>query len=282
MTGVQFSMVDLALHRDPRWRRLKDNDDARHVYLSLLASPRIALSGLFHCPRQVLIVDGMFDALQVDSSFDALHRVGLLEFNDVSEFVRLVGWYYTKNLPQNLNQLKTRTRQYLVHSHPKDSLAARSIAEMAVAVLQNARRLRIDETKDQDHAIKYLTRLIIFLGDACHEFADLPLAFEDEYKKRNLSSFNELAEVLSSVPKLQVPPADATVEMSLANHSPTVMGPLPNGSGTVPEHNNEKRRTEKTTGNIYIPTTEKPVAGPHRATIDSHLARLAKRESRGG
>jgi len=277
MTGVQFSMVDLALHRDPRWRRLKDNDDARHVYLSLLASPRIALSGLFHCPRQVLIVDGMFDAPQVDSSFDALHRVGLLEFNDVSEFVRLVGWYYTKNLPQNLNQLKTRTRQYLVHSHPKDSLAARSIAEMAVAVLQNARRLRIDETKDQDHAIKYLTRLIIFLSDACCEFADLPLAFEAEYKKRNLTNSNELAEVLSSVPKLQVQPADVA-----ANPSPTVQGPLPNGSGTVPEHNTEKKRTEKTTGGIGLTTAQKPLLGPHQATIDSGLARLAKGESHGG
>jgi hypothetical protein len=277
MAGVQFSMVDLALHRDPRWRRLKDNDDARHVYLSLLASPRIALSGLFHCPRQVLIVDGMFTAPQVDSSFEALSQVGLLEFNEVSEFVRLVGWYYTKNLPQNLNQLKTRTRQYLVHSHPKDSLASRSIAEMAVAVLQNTRRLRIDDTKDQDHAIKYLTRLILFLRDACCEFADLPVAFADEYKKRNLSSSNELAEVLSSVPQFQEQLTDVA-----ANPSPTVPEPLPSGSGTVPEHYKERRRTEKSTRGISIPTAAKSVSGPHKATIDSHLARLAKRESRGG
>ncbi|MEM6889853.1 MAG: hypothetical protein AAF636_17175 [Pseudomonadota bacterium] len=209
MAQMEFTMLSTDLRRDPRWRELARNPNARLVYLSFMTSSLVTYTGHFQIPLPVFSHDSMISQDMLIEGLIELNDVGMIRFNQSTEVVRIVGWFNERRTPENVNFLKCLIRIYEQEHLPRDEIMAGSIAELSLAVLKKSRKLKMSKTNPEasrSHRASYLGEMLGLLQRSLIEVSGLQDALREQFGRsdpRLKGYYDELAANLPELPRLR-------------------------------------------------------------------------------
>ncbi len=282
-------MLSTDLRREPRWRLLADQPTARLTYLSFMTSSLVSYTGFFQLPLPVFSYESMIPEDKLRLGLSALCKVGMIEFSEQTEIVRIDGWFNGRRTPENLNYLKASIRSYEQPHLPKDEIMARSVAELSLSALQKSRTLKVNKANpeaSERHRANYVSEIITFIERGLGTIDGLEAALGNWFANSDPRVKAYYTKLSETFPQLRLsefsdseghiaPPAiqsqieqTETLSEALADPLDTLAGPLDDPLETLPEEE-EQRNTN---------TSERPViASPLQGTIDSDLAVAARR-----
>lgn len=233
MAHMEFTMLSTELRRDPRWRRLKGHEMARLTFLSLFPSSLIDYSGYLHLPLEIFTYESMISRNDALQAFHVLKAGGLIEYDEATEFLRIIGWFSQRQIPCNSKHLQSVLKSYRQPHIPNDIMTARSLAELSVAALIRSQRFLSDTDKSRMHKGTYVGILCKFLEDSISKIPELPSALAAEFQRAEPEYRAFFEEIVLMVPGLEKCGAALQDDFASLNGSVTVQEPLPDHRGTV-------------------------------------------------
>lgn len=279
MSKMDFTMFPLKLLRDRRWLQLSGDKDCQLVYRTLWACEHTDYGGLFHCPHQYIAHDLKMSCDQIYQTYGRLAATDLIEYSEITGFVRIIGWYKLRYCPDNFNELKGRSAPYLDGSLPPDLLTSRSAAELIVSGYQCAKTLPKHEERNKRHHANYIGRLEVIIRHGIETLSGFETALMQE--------FSLYADTLQAECEWLVHSIDA-LSAEVARNCGLRIGPDPLealGEGyRSPSEDlaQQKRREEKNKRRIpalessAVQKSHKTGSSPRTATIQSDLAQSAR------
>lgn len=243
MAYMEFTMLSTELRRDPRWRRLKEHDKARLTFLSLFPTSLVDFTGYFHLPLEVFMYESMISEQDVLEAFATLQAVGLIEYDETTEFLRIVGWFSQRQTPCNAKYLKSVLKNYKLPHLPNDWMTARSLAELSIAALIRSRRFLADTDASRAHKGMYVGSMCKFIEDSILKMPDLPHALMAEFERADPEYrvfFDEVATMVPGLEKCRQLPSLRSEDL---NGLPTVQGRLPDRPDTVSQPSRDSFET---------------------------------------
>ncbi|WP_208353597.1 hypothetical protein [Pseudaestuariivita rosea] len=274
MAKMDFTMFPLKVLRDPKWLKLRGDLNAQLVYRMLWACEHTDYPGLFRYPLPYLSHDLGNSSEETRQIFGQLANVGLIEFNEITGFVRLVGWYRLKYFPDSLNVLKSRSAPYLDGSLPTDILTSGSASDLIVASYKHARVLpRVTEAQKRHHAdyVGHLEMLVRHCADNLHGFESSLLAEFAENGQELQTEYEWLVHTRTGLSR------EAAESFGLVIGEDPLEA-LARGYGNPPQGlGNEKKREDEEKKKAYSGTTSSVLSdignsGPRASTLKSELA----------
>lgn len=133
------------LHSLPHSRKVRELDNIadKWAYMCILVSTMGNYHGQFFFPAQMLAIDMPCD---IDAARDVIRRledVGLVEYDDREQFIRICAWHLKANAPENPSTVTTRARELVTLSGPV-GMTRRTIAEFLVAAFRACEGWRPD------------------------------------------------------------------------------------------------------------------------------------------
>lgn len=162
MSMMKFTKIDTSIHDNPSWRNLESERDARLAYFGIIAGCRTNYSGFFYCRVGAFACESMFAETEVPNLFEVLQNHGLIEYDRVSSWIRVNGWYYGQYAPQNASEARRRANFYLTENLPAAQITNNSISEFVVGSLRRAASFK----PDSKHALDVYTVLSDFIRTA--------------------------------------------------------------------------------------------------------------------
>lgn len=160
MAHMEFTMLSTDLRRDPKWRTLESHKVARLAYLSFMTSSLISFTGHFHLPLAVFTYESMIPRQDLLDALKTLQGADLVEFDQTTEFVRIVGWFDQRRTPCNANRLKAALKNYKQPHLPTDAMTARSLAELSVAALIRSISFKADTEESRKHKGGFVAQMV--------------------------------------------------------------------------------------------------------------------------
>jgi hypothetical protein len=263
MSSMTFSKIELDLHDNPRWRALAENYGARLTYFTIRTSARLNYSGCFYCPIDALSFESMIPRQELRKFIDLLQEHNLIEFDQASEWVRIVGWYHGVYAQENAAKVLSWSRNYLESRLPRCQLLTNSAAEFIVGSLTRAGNFR----QESDHAEKIYCVLDGFTRSASRFYNGLPKALELELRENGHSSWRHLrgrGEELLRLAKIE---ACSSSQENNWQGADTLLAPCHEPVGRVRPHKDKEEEKEKKAGEF-----RESSARPLPATLQSKLA----------
>lgn len=132
MAVKYYAQIDFELFSEPVFRSLSSND-VRFIYLTAHCSKLSNYLGLFRYPREIWSYDANVKPVEIDVAIDELEKNGLVEYDDLTQTLRLVGWFRTLNAPANGNQMKGHIKSFRGLNDLDAGMYCRSVAEFTVS-----------------------------------------------------------------------------------------------------------------------------------------------------
>lgn len=277
-------MLSTELRREPRWRELANNPNARLVYLSFMTSSLVTYTGHFQIPLPVFSHDSMIpQELLIEGLLD-LDDGGMIQFNQQTEIVRIVGWFNERRTPENLNFLKCLVRIYEQEHLPRDEIMAESIAELTLAVLKKSRKLKVSKTNPEasrHHRANYLGEMLALLQRSLGDVAGLSGALSERFcgsDPRLKGYYDELVYNLPQLPKLcQTEPDLGSIASAVQSQkfcSDTLTEGSRKGHETLPPQSENRSQAVGVESDKENRNDIRTVSGarPFLATVNSDLA----------
>ena len=146
MSGREFAQIDVSLLSSKKMRALQSNDH-RWAYICTHLSPLGNFRGLFRYPLAVFAEDARLSRDDIKTTINDLRETRLIEYDHDEEIVRICGWFYKRNCPQNPSTAQSMLKDFADHFAPSNEMEARSLAEFAVGVVHGMRTWK-DESQE--------------------------------------------------------------------------------------------------------------------------------------
>jgi hypothetical protein len=293
---MDFIMFSTDLSRNPRWRTLADEPDARLAFLSFMTTKLNQYIGLFQLPLPIYVYDAMMSEHRLRRALATLDKSGMIEFDAVSEVVRIDGWFDERRTPNNAKYLKATIKNFDPANLPRGEIMARSVAELTLAVLEKARTFKVNPKNpaaSERHRGEYVGVMLAFLERGLVDIDGLAEAIlrklsgsdprlssylrrltEELPQLENCGKTIEVGVMRESSSSSERPSQDArntfgTVSEGFRYPQETLSEDSANGSDTVGEEVEQR--------SINIDGDDGSEIGPLTSTINSTLAVEARR-----
>jgi hypothetical protein len=128
---------------------------------------------------------------ELNEVIEVLKSANLIDYDDESGFIRVVGWFYEEYAPENRSQVITRSREYLTNRVPRAKITARSIAEFLCGSA-----MRVSEyDPNSKHGPEVVEELRRFIVQARHKHPDLDDAMVEEVRRQRLEEVPEIKDI---------------------------------------------------------------------------------------
>lgn len=287
-------MFSTDLSRNPRWRTLADEPDARLAYLSFMTTKLNQYIGLFQLPLPIYVYDAMMPEPRLRRALATLHKSGIIEFDDASEVVRIDGWFDERRTPNNAKYLKATIKNFDQANLPRGKIMARSVAELTLAVLEKARTFKVNPKNpaaSERHRGEYIGVMLAFLERGLVDIDGLAEAILQKLSGSDPRLSSYLQRLTEELPQLEncgrivpvgaigkaIPSSEPRSEES-RNALGAVLGDFRYSQETLSEgfaDGSETAREEVEQRNIDIDDGQR--IGPLKSTLESTLAVEARR-----
>ncbi len=132
MAVKHYAQIEFDLFSDPKFRGLSSND-VRFIYLTAHCSKLSNYLGIFRYPIEIWSYDSNVKPAEIQAALSELEAKGLVEYDQDTQTLRLIGWFYTLNGPRNGNQMKGHIKSFLGLSRCDPEMLCRSVAEFTVS-----------------------------------------------------------------------------------------------------------------------------------------------------
>lgn len=239
---------------------LGSNHPARTVYWMSRVNSNSVYLGFYRFTRREMINDCEVTEAELSQIIDVLKAADLIDYDDESGFVRVVGWFYEEYAPENRSQVITRSREYLTNRVPRAKITARSIAEFLCGSA-----VRVSEyDPESKHGPEVIEELRRFIVQAKHKHPDLNAAMIDEVRRQRLEEVPEVKDICFGLFDYSMVPARCP------HDSPTM----------PPQERKAESEKGKEKGNRVTPN-DLAQYPPKAETLDSLVAREARAAGKG-
>lgn len=258
MAVKYYAQIDFDLFSDPKFRRLSSND-VRFIYLTAHCSKLSNYLGLFRYPVEVWSYDANVKPVEIRAAVIELQSAGLVEYDHDQQTLRLVGWFYSLNGPDNGNQMKGHIKSFLGLSRCAPEIYCRAVAEFTVASFALA--LHWDNESPEHRKV----------NDAFRAF------LKPMYFKYGEEFCAVLANEINSFEKGAYAPIQAIFHL-LPGDGPDRVKPFRKGFETVSkqEKKEEENKINHTKSNDAPVKKSRPEQRPTPQVLDSRLAKEAR------
>lgn len=132
MAVKYYAQIDFDLFSNPKFRALSSND-IRFIYLSAHCSKLSNYIGLFRYPIEIWSYDANVKPIEIEAAIAELQRCDLIEYDFDQQTLRLVGWFYSLNAPDNGNQMKGHIKSFQGLPFCPPEMFCRAAAEFTVS-----------------------------------------------------------------------------------------------------------------------------------------------------
>jgi len=168
MANKDFVMIETALLRRKGFRSL-DTCSERNAYLTATLSTQANYIGVFRYPLEWFASESKIHKEDLVPIVRRLEDVGLIEYDEEEENLRLRDWFYTSNIRTSANTVKRAARDFLKSEVPRIASVSRATAEFVVASLKGVSGYG----RESDHGPKVIEVLRDFLCRAVNDFPEL-------------------------------------------------------------------------------------------------------------
>ncbi|WP_282368309.1 hypothetical protein [Defluviimonas aestuarii] len=144
MSGKTFAQINCGLLKSQKMRGLSHAE--KWAYLCVHLTPFASFSGVFHYPNVMWAHDACLTPDEFETARTRLAEVGLIEFDDAEEMVRIVG-FHRQRPPENASRCISLVGDFqdaLGNTNGDASMFLRAVAEFSVAALQRAQGWKPD------------------------------------------------------------------------------------------------------------------------------------------
>lgn len=191
------------LRANKSWVALGADTMCRAAFHSIGTSLHINYLGFFSLPREQFAWESMTPAAEVDRVLRRLSETGLIEYDFVTEYVRLVGWFLHEYIPENADVVQRRGADLLSGDYPMTAQTGRVVAELIVgcgirggllkarsnhfdALIEEARGiLRVAVDMFPDQAANLQAQIMACRGRAPRQFDALQLILDEVTHRPN-------------------------------------------------------------------------------------------------
>ncbi|MEP3027174.1 MAG: hypothetical protein ABJO67_03745 [Pseudoruegeria sp.] len=268
MSTMKFTKISTAFHDNPKWRQLEGERDARLAFWGVITGSRINYTGFYYCRLGAFASDNMFTEEEVLTLFETLQKHGLIEYDNSTGWLRVIGWYYGEYAPKNKSETTRRANFFLTEDLPMTPITNNAIAEFVVGTLRRAACIDLDS----HHPVEIYSKLADFVKSAVVTFDGLLEHLQREFhSKGNYSGAHlqgvgvellKLATMSASAPLLRPPCEDGADRVSLPCDHPVAIVP--------PQREREKEKEERK------PESSNGSSRPLLQTLNSRIAIKAR------
>lgn len=158
MGARAFTMIGVGLAGSRKIRALK-TDTARWAYVCAHVSKLSRFVGMFELPKAIFAHDVGVCIEDLDDIIEDLQRVGLIEYDDDTEFIRIVAWHRKVNAIANASAARSIAIDFVSGLLPDGEMRIRAVAEFAVGALERAKQWK-PESADRPKLYDELKELL--------------------------------------------------------------------------------------------------------------------------
>ncbi len=300
MANKPYAQIDGSLLISKKFRGLPNND-ARFAYVSVHLSPMGNYLGHFRYPLVVWADEVQLDGDSMRGIAELLIEAKLIEYDFDEEIVRVVGWFYKRNQPENGSRMLGLAKDFERLGDDAPELQAHAVAEFAFGCIRASKSWDKDSS-EHDKLQRALTSLLPEKHDQLGDELMAALVEEATRNKRGASdeialmlpafgdfivasqqTHNGLGETSSSLPAPTLPTPCRlgvdTLSTASGHPVPTVPGPGRQGRSTLSAHETETtRKLEETkTETAAAPGTETTFASTDDMRLSASAVELQNR-----
>lgn len=143
MASRSYAQISCTLPASKKLRRLT-NHKSRWAYLCAHLSPLGNYTGLFRYPKAVWADDAALSVSELEEAISELVSVGLIEFDDDEQTVRIISWFHKKNCPENASRMISLVSDYFALDDGDAGMYSRSVSEFVVGSVRRAQGWKTD------------------------------------------------------------------------------------------------------------------------------------------
>ena len=138
-----YAQINCSLTRSKKLAKLQDHKH-RWAYICAHLSDFCNFSGMFRYPQIAWADDADLSVTELRRAIDDMCDVGLIEYDEDEETVRIAGWFHKKNCPENASRMIGMVADYEGFEIDDDGMYLNSVAEFVVGCVTRAKGWKSD------------------------------------------------------------------------------------------------------------------------------------------